>query len=60
MTDEIKKNIHDGNVHIVPTFSCIEHIESKNCWCEPTLIQDIDDEHDKQVWSHKGYEEVNQ
>ena len=38
----------------------LEHIESKDCWCEPTLIQAIDDEHDCEVWSHKGHEELNQ
>lgn len=50
----------DGNIHVMPTSGTIEHIESKDCWCEPELIQDIDDEHDKKVWSHKGYEELNQ
>lgn len=50
----------DGNIHVVPTFGTIEHIESKDCWCEPTLTQDIDNEHDVQVWTHKGYEELNQ
>lgn len=38
----------------------MEHIEDPTCWCEPELIQEIDDEHDKEVWSHKGYEELNQ
>lgn len=52
--------IADGNVHVVPTNGAMEHVESKDCWCEPTLIQDIDQEHDKQVYSHKGYEELNQ
>lgn len=50
----------DGNIHVVPTISSIPHIESKDCWCEPDLIQPIDVDHDKEVWSHKGYEEVNQ
>jgi len=38
----------------------MEHIESPDCWCEPTLIQAIDDEHDCEVWAHKGHEELNQ
>lgn len=37
-----------------------QHLESSECWCEPTLIQAIDDEHDCEVWSHKGHEELNQ
>jgi hypothetical protein len=49
----------DGNIHVIPTHGT-KHEETKDCWCDPTLIQDIDDEHDKQVWSHKGYEELNQ
>lgn len=51
---------HDGNIHVIPASGKMEHFESKDCWCEPILIQDIDDEHDKQVWTHKGYEELNQ
>jgi hypothetical protein len=38
----------------------LEHLESPDCWCEPTLIQAIDDEHDCEVWSHKGHDELNQ
>lgn len=38
----------------------MEHVESSDCWCEPTLIQSIDDEHDCQVWLHKGHEELEQ
>ena len=50
----------DGNVHAVPTNGSMKHIESKDCWCEPAIIQDVDDEYEKQVWSHKGYEELEQ
>lgn len=50
----------DGNIHTIPIESRIRHIESKHCWCSPMLIQGIDDEHDKEVWVHQGYEEVNQ
>lgn len=52
-------NQPDGNIHVIPKSGNLKHIESSKCWCEPTLIQDIDDEHDKQVWTHKGYEELN-
>jgi hypothetical protein len=38
----------------------LEHVESKDCWCEPKLIQAIDDYHDCEVWSHKGHEELKQ
>lgn len=48
----------DNNIHVLPTVSTMPHKESKDCWCEPILLQDIDEEHDKQVWSHKGYEEL--
>ena len=34
------------------------HIEDQSCWCGPALIQAIDDEHDAEVWSHKGHEEL--
>lgn len=50
----------DGNIHVIPAEGTMEHVESKDCWCEPTLIQAIDDEHDKEVWAHKGYEELDQ
>jgi len=51
---------HDGNIHVIPAEGTMEHVESKDCWCEPTLVQAIDDEHDKEVWAHKGYEELDQ
>lgn len=48
----------DGNIHIVPSEGK-EHIESKDCWCEPRL--DYKDElTNKEVWVHKGYEELEQ
>jgi hypothetical protein len=49
---EIKEGVLERNT--------LEHLESPDCWCEPTLIQAIDDEHDCEVWSHKGHEELNQ
>lgn len=48
----------DGNIHVVPDDG--KHIESKDCWCEPRLSAAIDEEHNKEVWVHKGYEELNQ
>lgn len=45
----------DGNIHVVPT-SGPQHYEIKECWCEPTLS--FKDQ--KEVWSHKGYEELHQ
>jgi len=50
----------DGNIHVMPQSGNIEHIESKDCWCEPELVQDVDENQGLQVWSHKGYEELNQ
>lgn len=29
----------DGNVHTVPTHGR-EHVESKDCWCQPEMIED--------------------
>jgi len=51
---------NNKNIHVIPTDGKIAHIESKECWCCPELIQDIDEDHVVQVWSHKGYEELNQ
>ena len=30
---------HDGNVHCMPKAGR-EHLESKDCWCGPEIIQD--------------------
>lgn len=43
---------HDGNVHVMPTQSP-EHVESKDCWCEPELIEDYTSQGGSQVWLHK-------
>jgi hypothetical protein len=60
MSDDKKPKEFDENIHIVPTTGNLQHDENRNCWCEPILIQDIDNEHNKQVWSHRGHEELNQ
>ena len=52
------ETIPDGNIHVVPTEGK-EHNENKDCWCDPRL--DYKDEiTNKEVWVHKGYEELNQ
>lgn len=52
------KEMIDGNIHVIPT-SGKEHFENKYCWCNPHL--DYKDEiTKKEVWVHKGYEELNQ
>ena len=48
----------DGNIHTVPTQGT-PHIESKHCWCEPRLSYK-DEVTGKEVWVHKGYEELGQ
>lgn len=48
----------DGNVHIIPEQANITHFENKGCWCCPEKIQSKDNENDKEVWQHKGYEQV--
>lgn len=48
----------DGNIHVVPTEGK-PHIESKECWCHPELTYK-DEITNKEVWSHKGYEELEQ
>lgn len=40
----------DGMIHVMPTDA--EHVESKECWCEPTLDY-IDPETGNEVWLHK-------
>ena len=48
----------DENIHVVPTQGK-PHVESKECWCHPKLIYK-DEITNKEVWSHKGYEELEQ
>jgi len=48
----------DENIHVVPTEGR-PHEVSKNCWCEPEMTYK-DDITGKEVWSHKGYEELEQ
>ena len=42
----------DGNVHVMPTHGP-EHIESKDCWCEPELKEDYELEGGKKLYVHK-------
>lgn len=55
---ELNKQHPDGNIHVVPKVGK-EHYENKNCWCHPTLNYK-DAETLKEVWAHKGYEELEQ
>lgn len=55
-----KHDIFEMTYEKVESIQQLEHEESPDCWCGPTLIQAIDNEHDCEVWSHKGYEELNQ
>lgn len=48
----------DNNIHIMPTSGKI-HYETKDCWCDPELTYK-DEKTNKEVWSHKGYEELEQ
>lgn len=47
----IQKTI-DGNVHVMPTHGP-EHIESKDCWCEPELIEDETENGGVKCYLHK-------
>lgn len=42
----------DGNVHTMPTDGPA-HIESKDCWCEPELIEDYTDQSGVKLYLHK-------
>lgn len=46
----------DGHIHVVPERGP-EHHECKDCWCNPTLSY-VDEETKREVWVHKGYEEL--
>ena len=50
--------VPDGNIHVVPT-SGQEHIEHPSCWCHPVRSYK-DTFSDTEVWTHNGYEEINQ
>ncbi len=42
----------DGNVHTMPTAGP-EHIESKDCWCEPDLVADYSNDGGVKCYLHK-------
>jgi len=44
-------NQYDGNVHVIPLDDYQEHFESKNCWCQPEMIE-RSLETGVEVWSH--------
>lgn len=48
----------DENIHVAPT-SGKKHFENKHCWCHPHLVYK-DEITSKEVWVHKGYEELEQ
>lgn len=56
----VKPDIFNSSYEKVESLQERQHVESQYCWCGPTLIQAIDDEHDCEVWSHRGHEELNQ
>ena len=41
----------DGHIHVMPTHGP-EHMESKDCWCEPYLDYK-DAENGNEVWMHR-------
>jgi len=44
----------DGNVHVVPIGGQNpEHIESKDCWCEPYLAEDYSKDMGVKLYIHK-------
>lgn len=58
--EQTLQKVTDGNIHVVPTDGEMDHLESKDCWCVPTMIQEIDSDHRHRVFTHKGYKELNQ
>jgi len=42
----------DGNVHTMP-MDGPEHIESKDCWCEPELVDDFTKDGGVKHYLHK-------
>lgn len=55
------QNDPDFMIHVVPTHDKLNrtHAEDPKCWCNPTMTYK-DPETGKEVWSHKGYEELDQ
>ena len=45
-------NKHDGNVHVMPDQGP-KHIESKDCWCNPDIIEDARDKKGCIAYLHK-------
>lgn len=39
----------EGNVHVVPTYDLIDHIENEDCPCGPTA-QPVEDENGSVSW----------
>lgn len=48
----LTSNQCDGNVHVVP-LDGPEHIESKECWCEPELLEDYTHQGGLKLYTHK-------
>lgn len=46
------ESVPDGNVHVMPSYGR-EHFESKECWCEPDLIEDYRDDGGVELWLHR-------
>jgi hypothetical protein len=44
--------VPDGHVHTVPTGEP-EHYESKDCWCEPELVEDFTETGGRKLYLHK-------
>ncbi len=42
----------DGNVHVMPTHGP-EHVESKDCWCEPVLTEDYTPDGGTKLYTHR-------
>lgn len=61
MKDFMWTEIPGENIHVIPVNDKNRppHIESQYCWCGPTLTYK-DEVTKKEVWTHKGYEELDQ
>lgn len=56
-----EREINKKEIHVVPTKDTLRpiHDDSPQCWCNPELhYKDGDTE--KEVWVHRGYEELDQ
>lgn len=42
----------DGNIHVMPDYGP-KHFESKDCWCEPELIEDASENGGTKCFLHK-------